>query len=179
MTVTAPSNKFIVGIYNDDEQVLNAVGLVRGAGIKIHEVYSPYPVHGIDPALGYKRSRLDIAAFMFGTLGCITAFTMINMMNRVDWPMNVGGKPYTSVTLVPITFELTVLFAALGMVTTFFLASGLGPGSNKTVFDPRASDDKFVMAISLDANASQEPDKIMNTLRESGAAEVLEKEVVN
>ncbi len=176
--MAADTNKYIVGIFNDDEVILNAVPQVRGKGIRIHEVYSPFPIHGIDPALGYKRSRLPMAAFMFGATGLTCAVSLISLTMGSDWPMNVGGKPHVSVTMVPVSFEGTVLFTALGMVGTFLLASKLGPGSNKTIFDPRASDDKFVMAISLDANTQLSAEEIMQTLRQQGATEVYEKEVV-
>ena len=173
------SNKYIVGVYNDDEVILNAVPQVRGKGIRIHEVYSPFAIHGMDPALGYKRSRLDIAAFLFGLTGLSCAVSLIGLTMGSDWPMNVGGKPHVSVTMVPVSFEGTVLFTALGMVGTFLLASSLGPGSNKTVFDPRASDDKFVMAVALDNNANHSAEEIMEAMRTSGAAEVYEKEVID
>jgi len=173
----AGSKKYVVGIYNDDEVTLNAVHQVRGKGIRIHEVYSPFPIHGIDPALGYKRSRLPIAAFMFGATGLTCAISLISLTLGSDWPMNVGGKPHVSVTMVPVSFEGTVLFAALGMVGTFLLASSLGPGSKKVIFDPRASDDKFVMAVGLDSNANHSAEQIKDAMRQSGAIEVYEKEV--
>lgn len=172
-------NKYIVGIFDDDEQTIDAVKHVRGAGIKIHEVYSPFPIHGIDPALGYKRSRLPQAAFMFGCLGLACALTLMFGTMAVDWPMNIGGKPYYGPQFIPIAFEATVLFTALGMVGTFFLASGLGPGANKVVFDPRSTDDKFVMAIELSRNTNHTSDAIMDAVRQAGASEVYVKEVVN
>ena len=169
--------KFIIGVYSDDDVVLAAVPKVRAKGIRIHEVYSPFPIHGMDPALGYRRSRLPIAAFMFGATGLTCAFLLISLTMGSDWPLNVGGKPHVSVTMVPVTFEGTVLFSALGMVGTFLLASSLGPGSKKVIFDPRASDDKFVVAIEVDANKKTSLDDIKTALRESGAEEVYEKEV--
>jgi len=169
--------KYIVGVYNDDDVILKAVPQVRSKGIRIYEVYSPFAIHGMDPALGYKRSRLPIAAFMFGACGLAGAISLISLTNGSDWPMNVGGKPHVSVTMVPVSFEGTVLIAALGMVTTFMLASNLGPGSKKVIFDPRASDDKFIMAIAAESNKNTSIDAIKETLRASGAIEVYEKEV--
>jgi hypothetical protein len=171
------TQKYIVGIYSDDDVILHAVPQVRAKGIRIHEVYSPFAIHGMDPALGYKHSRLPIAAFMFGTCGLLGAFSLITLTNGSDWPLNIGGKPHVSVTMVPVSFEGTVLIAALGMVGTFLLASGLGPGSKKTIFDPRASDDKFVMAVNVSKNKNVSVEDIKEAMRQSGAIEVYEKEV--
>jgi Protein of unknown function (DUF3341) len=171
------TNKYLVGVYEDDEVLLSAVHSVRHAGVNVYEVYTPFPIHGMDDALGYKRSRLDIAAFMFACTGTVFAVTMMTLMLGVDWPMNIGGKPFVAPPdFIPISFEMTVLFAALGMVTTFLLASGLGPGANKMVLDPRFSDDKFILAVDLDRNQLSS-DQITLLLRESGAAEVNTKEV--
>ena len=108
------SNKhFIVGIFEDEEVLLKAVEDSRDKGVKIHEVYSPYPVHGLDEALGYKRSRLPIAAFLFGMTGTSLALLMQFWMLGYDWPMIIGGKNHASLPpFVPVTFELTVLLAA-------------------------------------------------------------------
>lgn len=174
--MSAASN-FLVGVYDDDEVILNACGKIRGAGVKIHEVYSPFPIHGIDPVLGYGRSRLNVAAFLFGITGTTIAFTMQSIMMGVDWPMNIGGKPHIAVpSFIPVTFELTILLACLGMVFTFFVVSGLGPGSRKLVLDPRYSDDKFILAIDLDKNKMSR-DELVALLKNTGASEVSHKEV--
>ena len=172
------SSSYLVGVYDDDDVVLSAVRTVRSSGIKVHEVYSPFPIHGIDDALGYKRSRLDIAAFLFGMCGLSLGVTMIVSMLGYDWPMNIGGKPFLAFPdFIPISFECTVLCTALGMVGTFLLASGLLPGNQKLVLDPRFSDDKFILAVDLGSNKKHSVDSITRLLRESGASEVNLKEV--
>lgn len=172
------ATNFLIGVYNDDDVVLHAAWKMRDAGIKVHEVYSPIPVHGIDDALGYKRSRLDIAAFLFGMTGTLIAVTMQTVMLGIDWPMIIGGKPFVAPpAFVPVSFELTVLCSALGMVFTFLLASGLGPASRKLVLDPRFSDDKFILAIDLDRNAHSTAESIAKLLKDTGAEEVSQKEV--
>jgi hypothetical protein len=168
-------NKYIVGVYSDDDVVLKAIKKIREAGIKIHEVFSPFPIHGIDDALGYKRSRLPRAAFMFGTLGLILALTMQYWMLGYDWQMNIGGKNFASLPpFIPVTFELTVLLSALGMVGTFMVASDLKPYKKAKIFDIRITDDKHVIAIDLADNkmAIQEISKIV---AQTGAEEVNEK----
>lgn len=166
---------YLVGIYNDEEVLLNAVKDVREAGVKIYECYTPYPVHGLGHALGYKRSRLPVAAFLFGMLGTITALTMMYYMMGADWPMIIGGKNYTSlVTFFPITFELTVLISALGMVAVFMVVSDLRPYGKAKVFDLRATDDKMVMAVDLSKNKLN-LEKLKSLLQDSGAYEVYDK----
>ncbi|WP_420151314.1 DUF3341 domain-containing protein [Spirosoma sp.] len=166
------SGKFLVGIYDDDDVVLKAVKEVKTAGVRIHEVYSPFPIHGLDVALGHPRTRLGIAAFLFGLTGTLTAIALTFYTEGFDWPMIVGGKDsYSPIIYVPIFFELTVLISALGMVGTFLLSNGLGPTVKPLMYDLRTTDNKFAMAIDLGKNSIGEND-IEQILKRSGAAEV-------
>lgn len=167
---------FLVGIYDDEDVLLDAIRKIRSSGVKIQEVYSPFPVHGIDEALGYKRSRLPIAAFMFGLTGTILALVMQIWMLGYDWPMIIGGKNFASIPpFIPVTFELTVLLSALGMVGTFMIVSDMKPYKWPRQYDIRSTDDKHVMAIDLAVNASKSKDELKRILKESGASEVNEK----
>lgn len=167
---------FILGVYDDEDVLLHAVEKVRSSGVKIHEVYSPYPVHGLDDVLGYKRSKLPIAAFLFGMLGTSLALTMQFYMMRFDWPMIIGGKDYAAVPdFIPVTFEMTVLLAAFGMVGVFMISSNLKPWAQPRIFDVRITDDKHVMAIDIANNASIDLEKIQEILKSSGASEVNKK----
>jgi hypothetical protein len=167
---------FLVGIFDDEVLVLDGVDKVRQSGVKIHEVYSPFPVHGLDERLGYKRSRLPIAAFLFGLTGTGLALLMQIWMLGYDWPMIIGGKNYVSLPpFIPVTFELTVLLSALGMVGTFLIVSGLKPYSWPRQFDLRSTEDKHVMAIDLAINKGKSKDEIASILRSAGASEVNEK----
>ena len=166
---------FVLGIYDDEDILLKAVKQIRDAGVKIQEVYSPFPVHGIDDVLGYKRSRLPIAAFLFGLTGTCLALVMQIGMMTIDWPMIVGGKDFLPLpAFIPVTFELTVLLSAFGMVGTFFVASNLKPWGKANLLDIRITDDKHVVAVDLDANHINEAD-IKKVLQESGAEEVNNK----
>lgn len=170
------SNKnFVVGIFEDEDVLLHAVETTREKGVKIHEVYSPFPVHGLDEALGYKRSRLPIAAFLFGLTGTSLALLMQIWMLGYDWPMIIGGKNHASLPpFIPVTFEMTVLLAAFGMVGTFFIASDMKPYKWPRQFDIRSTDDKHVMAIDLATNKMSK-DEIGAWLKSQGATEVNEK----
>jgi hypothetical protein len=166
------NGKFLVGIYDDDDVVLKAVKDVKNAGVRIHEVYTPFPIHGLDVALGHPRSRLGIAAFIFAVSGTLTALLLTAYMEGYDWPMVVGGKdPYSPIVYVPVIFELTVLFCALGMVGTFLLSNGLGPTVKPLMYDLRTTDNKFAMTIDMSKNNLEEGD-IERILKNSGAAEV-------
>lgn len=172
------TKNFVLGVFDDEDVLLKAVGKVRGAGVKIHEVYSPFPVHGLDEELGYKRSRLPIAAFMFGALGTTLALVMQIWMLGVDWPMIIGGKNHVALPdFVPVTFELTVLLAAFGMVGTFLVSSDLKPWKNPNLLDIRITDDKHIMAIDLGKNKAVETAVINALLKDSGAVEVNSKDV--
>ena len=174
---TTKTKRFALGIFDDEDVLLHAIDNVRGAGVKIYDVFSPYPVHGIDDALGIERSRLPIAAFFYGMCGLAFALWMQIYMLGFDWPMIIGGKPHIALpAFIPVTFELTVFFTCHGMVITFYTISKLYPRFKTPVLDVRSTDDKFVMAIELDENSSQLP-QLTQLLRENGASEVNQKEM--
>jgi hypothetical protein len=167
------NKSFIVGVFEDEDVLIDAVRTVRKTGVKIHEVYSPFPVHGLDEALGYTRSRLPIAAFMFGLTGTVLALVMQIWMLGYDWPMIIGGKDFAAIPpFIPVTFELTVLLASLGMVATFLIVSDMKPYAWPMQFDVRSTDDKHVMAIDLATNNAMTTDKLSRLLKDAGASEV-------
>ncbi len=169
------NKEFILGVYSDDHILIKAVKIIRAHNVQIHEVFSPYPLHGIDDALGIKRSRLPKAAFAFGVLGFLFAVFLQFWTMGVDWPMIIGGKNYTSIPpFIPIMFELTVLLSALGMVGTFFIASDLKPYKKPKIFDLRITDDKLVIAIDI-ADNSLSVEDISTLIKETGAEEVNDK----
>lgn len=169
------TSNYILGVYDDEDVLLKAIKNVREGGVKIHEVYSPFPVHGIDDVLGYRRSRLTIVAFLFGLLGTSLALTMQFGMMTIDWPMIIGGKDYAPVpSFIPVTFELTVLLASFGMVGTFMIISNLKPWGKPKLFDKRITDDKHIVAIDLGKNQLEES-AIDQLLKDSGASEVNKK----
>src|SRR5687768_2162052 len=175
MTMEADKN-FLVGIFDDEDVLLDGVTQIRKSGVKILEVYSPFPVHGLDEVLGYRRSRLPKAAFLFGITGTSLAlFTQIWMLGY-DWPMIIGGKNFASLPpFIPVTFEFTVLLAALGMVATFMIVSDLKPYAWPRQFDLRSTEDKHIMAIDLALNKTKSKDEIADILKKAGASEVNEK----
>ncbi|MCV9387668.1 DUF3341 domain-containing protein [Reichenbachiella ulvae] len=169
------NKNFVLGVYDDEDLLLKAIKDVRESGVKIYEVFSPFPVHGIDDVLGYKRSRLSIAAFLFGLLGTTLALTMQIGMMTFDWPMIIGGKDFFPFpTFIPVTFELTVLLGAFGMCGTFFVVSNLKPWAKPRIFDERITDDKHIIAVDIDKNSMSE-EEIKKSLSAAGAQEVNNK----
>jgi len=167
--------KYTVGIFSEEEDLFGAIKDAKAKGVNIHEVFSPYPLHGIDDLLGYKMSRLPIAAFFFGLTGTICALTLMYGTMGFDWPMIIGGKDFTALpTFIPVIFELTVLLAAHGMVITFFIASDLKPWGDPKIFDIRSTNDKLVLAVDL-AHNKMGKDEINKILSANGAEEVNDK----
>ena len=169
------AKRLIRSIYNDEHDLLENVKYLRERGVKIQNVFSPFPVHGLDQALGLRHTRLSTAAFIYGMTGTTLALLMMWFMLIYDWPMNIGGKPSFTLlqnlpAFIPITFELTVLCAAHGMVITFLLASKLFPGVTAYVAHPRVTDDKMVILFEADDNAT---DEISADLKNRGAEEIL------
>ncbi|MGB2129004.1 MAG: DUF3341 domain-containing protein [Flavicella sp.] len=173
------SNKVIHAFYNDDDVLMDAVKKVKGANHHIDEVFTPFPVHGLDKALGLAPTRLAITAFLFGITGLSFAIWMTNYMMIDNWPQDIGGKPNFSwaenmPAFVPIMFELTVFFAAHLMCITFFMRSRLWPFKQAENPDVRTTDDHFLMEISVHNNEEE----LTSLLNETGAVEIniIEKE---
>jgi hypothetical protein len=107
------ASKIFRALYNDDDILMNAVKKVREAKHHIEEVYTPFPVHGLDKALGLDETRLSMAAFLYGCLGLTIATVMMNYIMIEDWPQDIGGKPsFTFIqnmpAFVPVMFEMTI-----------------------------------------------------------------------
>ena len=156
-------------MYDDDAKVLTAAKQLVDKGIRVKEVYSPFPIHGIDPIIGIKRTRLAIAAFMYAMTGTSLALLGMWYFMIQDWPMNIGGKPSFSLienitAFIPVTFEFSVLCGAHGMAITYLLRNGTLPGMPATNPDPRTTDDKFVVEISTENN-SLSADELESAIR--------------
>lgn len=168
------ASKVIHALYTDDDLLLQAVKQVREARYSINEIYTPFPVHGLDKAMGLAPTRLAITAFIYGIIGLLVAISMMNFIMIQDWPMDIGGKPSFSFiqnmpSFVPIMFELTVFFAAHLMVFTFFMRSKLWPFKKAENPDVRTTDDHFLMEVILGNHDAKElTDFLFNT----GASEI-------
>ena len=151
------ANKFLHAIYDDDDKLLYAVKHLKKEGVYIEDVFTPFPVHGLDKALGLEPTRISIAGFLYGCVGFAFAIFMMNYIMIEDWPQNIGGKPSFSFienmpAFVPIMFELTVFFSAHLMVITFYLRSRLWPFKAAENPIPETTDDKFLVQIPISNN---------------------------
>ncbi len=171
------SKKVFHVMYDDDDTLLHACEHLVSKGLLVKEVYSPFPVHGLDPIIGIKRTRLAIASFMYASTG--TALALLGMWYFMiyDWPMNIGGKPSFSLwenlpAFVPVTFEFSVLCGAHGMVLTYLLRNGTLPGMPATNPDPRTTDDKFVVEITTDQNHGKDAEAIEAIVKETPLMEL-------
>lgn len=141
------SPRFLVGYFEQEEQVVSATRAAREAGLPVHDVYTPYAVHGLDAAMGLRPSRLTWVCFLAGLTGGSLALLFQWWTSAVDWPLNVGGKPFASLpAFIPVTFELTVLVAGLTTVAALLARSALFPGKAREAL-PRVTDDRFALAL--------------------------------
>ena len=167
------TSKVIHALYTDDDVLMAAVKAVKAQKYHIEEVYTPFPVHGLDKAMGLAPTKIAIASFMYGCVGLTVSILMMNFIMIEDWPQNIGGKPSFSYienmpAFVPIMFELTVFFAAHLMVITFYLRSRMWPFKNAENPDPRTTDDHFLMEIPIQNNEKQ----LKSLLTKTGAVEI-------
>ena len=168
------AEKVIYAMYDDDDVLKDGAKKLVAKGVKISEVFSPFPIHGIDPIIGVKNTRLGIMAFLYGLTGLLLATIGMRFFMVVDWPMNIGGKPNFSyldnmLAFIPITFEFTVLCAAHGMAITYLLRNKTLPGMPAQNPDPRTTDDKFLMIVET---KEENKSKIESLLRNGGATEI-------
>jgi hypothetical protein len=169
-------------MYDDDDVLKDGAKKLVSKGVKINEVFSPFPIHGIDPIIGVKNTRLGIMAFIYGLTGLTLATIGMRYFMIVDWPMNIGGKPNFSymeniLSFIPISFEFTVLCAAHGMAITYFLRNKTLPGMPAQNPDPRTTDDRFVMELRASENSKFSEADIQNMLKETGIVELDQKSI--
>ena len=174
------AEKVIYAMYDDDDVLKDGAKKLVAKGVKISEVFSPFPIHGIDPIIGVKNTRLGIMAFIYGMTGLVVATLGMRYFMIVDWPMNIGGKPNFSyleniLAFIPVTFEFTVLCAAHGMAITYLLRNKTLPGIPAQNPDPRTTDDKFVIEIRISQNTQFSGDELEEMLRTTGVIELDQK----
>jgi len=168
------ASKVIHALYIDDDILLQAVKKVRDEHYHIEEIYTPFPVHGLEKAMGIADTRIAITSFIYGLVGLAVSIVMMNYMMIEDWPQDVGGKPSFSYVanmpaFVPVMFELTVFFAAHLMVITFYMRSKLWPFKKAENPDVRTTDDHFLMEVDA---SNHDADTVSEFMKNTGAVEV-------
>ena len=169
----------MVGVFEREQDLLEATAAARHDGLDIVDVFTPYAVHGLDQAMGLKPSHLPFVTFVVGGIAMIFALGFQFWSAGVDWPINVGGKPnFSSLAFLPVTFEVTVLLAALATAAAFFFRTRLFPGNRPVLIHPRVTDDVFALVLEK-KDASFHDAVVRKILSESGATEIREETVVS
>jgi len=174
------AKKIKVCVYNDENVLLSALKVIRHKDISIHNVFTPYPIHGLDDIIGLKRSRLPIVAFIIGALGAFGAMGFQIWVLAINWTINIGGKPGLAIpSFVPVAFEIMVLTGSLSMVAAFFLRNKLFPKLKvDNIIDPRATNDHYIVTIDSECCSDFNSTELDNILKETGAIEIKDKEVL-
>jgi hypothetical protein len=168
--------KILVATFPDTEDLLRAVRKARREMFRVYDVFTPFPVHGLDEALGVRRSRLPWATLLCALTGLTTAVVLQFYTNILDWPLDVGGKPDNStLAFIPICFELSVLFGGLGSVAALLLRARLYPGKKLWLVNPGITDDVFAVVLRRPSD-DETHQRALTLLKECGAASVTESE---
>ena len=170
---TVPPATFgILAEFANTGDLLKAATKVRDAGYKKFDVYSPFPIHGMDDAMGLKPSKLGWIVLGHALLGFVGAVALMVWTSAIDYPINISGKPYINApAFVPVTFELTVLLSAFGAVFGMFFLNDM-PKHYNPLFNSerfaRVTDDKFFLCIES-SDQLFEAEKTTHFLNEIGA----------
>jgi hypothetical protein len=166
----------IAAIFDNEHQLLDAAKKAYGVGYRKFETLSPFPVHGMDDAMGLKRSPVPWFTFIFGLIGCSVGLFFQWWVSAVSWPINVGGKPMFSLpAFIPIVFEVTVLFGALCSVAGMLWLCDL-PKVDPPIMHPDITSHKFALFIPISDHGYDEP-KIRDMMKSMGASEIIKAEL--
>jgi len=170
------SGRVMIGIFQDETDILSVTREVRKQGYAISDIYAPYAVHGLDEAMGLKQPwRLPWTCFLLGLIGAAAKIWFEYWTTASNWPVNVGGKPWNSLpAFVPITFEVMVLFAGISTVIAFFIVSRLYPGRRASAVVPGVTTDHFALVIE-ETDAAFDPTRVRRLLERHGAIDVIER----
>jgi hypothetical protein len=165
----------MAAIFTSEAQLLKAAQKTREMGFKKFEAITPYPVHGMEEACGIKRSWIPYVAFTAAVVGCSSGWLLTWWTSAVNWPLNIGGKPFHSLpAFIPIMFELTILFSALSSVGALLYACGL-PKIKPPVIDPDLTCHKFGLFIPQN-DVGYDERKVEDLFRSMGASTIKKAE---
>ena len=169
----------IMAEFAEPEQLLHAARRAYEAGYRKMDAYSPYAVEGVAEAIGFHKTRVPLIVLLGGICGAVTAYFLMWYSATIDYPLNVGGRPLHSwPAFIPITFELTVLFAAVAGTLGMLFLNGL-PKPYHPVFNAPgfklASQTRFFLCIEADDDMFQAR-RVRDFLRSLGAEKILEVE---
>lgn len=173
----APEVRVLVATFRCADDLVSAAAETRGAAFRVFDAQAPFPVHGLDEAMGIRRTRLPRVTLAAGLTGLGCALALQLYANVLDWPLDVGGKPDNSLlAFIPISFELTVLFAGLATVAAFFLKAKLYPGRAPWLAASGVTDDALALVVRR-PEAARDVLRVREILVARGAMEIVEREV--
>ena len=142
------SRRLLLGVFDNEHDIMGVTQAARASGYKIVDVYAPYAVHGLDHAMGLEASKLSRVCFALGLFGAAFKVWFEYWTTATDWPINVGGKPFNSLpAFVPVTFEVMVLFAGVSTVIVFLYVCGLFPGKKASIIRRDVTNHRFVLVL--------------------------------
>ncbi|MEK6543749.1 MAG: DUF3341 domain-containing protein [Elusimicrobiota bacterium] len=163
----------LIADFDNEHDILVAVERARAAQARIVDAYTPFPVHGLDKAMGLAASPLTRVCLGFACLGFCGALAFFFWATLVNWPLNIGGKTFDATpALIPLAFEVTILFAGLGTVGTFLVMRGLKPGARPAIAGMGATDDRFLLVLE---SGSVDDSKLKELLKDCGARRVTQE----
>lgn len=169
----------IVGVYEDEDVLLKAMDKLQENNIKIADVYSPIPLHGVFEKLKL-TTRLPLATFLYGAFGTLSVFGFLYWTSVVSYPLKFGGKPLNTLSFIIIMFVLTIFIGTLFTFLTYFIREKMYPGKKVKLPVPETTNDKFAVIIEKHADMSKaDSEKINEILKDTGAVEVKETELNN
>ena len=165
--------------FDEPDELLAATQRAYAEGYRRMDAYSPFPVEGLAEALGLRRSRLPLIVLIGGIIGCLGGFMLQYYVSVIIYPLNIGGRPLNSwPSFIPVTFETTILVAALTAVLGMLALNGL-PRPHHPVFNverfERASSDRFFLCIEA-TDAQFEPERTRQFLRSTAPREIMDVE---
>jgi hypothetical protein len=167
------TRSFKIGIFDDEEKFLSSIRSLKEKEFMIHDVFTPYPIHEVFHLLK-RKSRLPTAAYFFGLFAIVATLAFLYWTSVINWPIVYGGKPFNSFpSFIVVTIILTILTVTILSLALFSARSKLFPGRDNTIFDYRATNDKFVIVVDTD---DRDISKAGSLMKEQGAIEILDKE---
>ncbi len=161
----------IAGIWTEEHLVLEAARKTRASGCTKFDAITPYPVHGMEEAVGVKRSTIPYVTFVAALVGLSSGLALTIWTSATSWPINVGGKPFISLpAFIPVVFELTILFAALSSVAALFYHCKM-PQIDPPTIDPDLTSHKFAIFVP-ENDTAYDPSRLEKLFREAGATDV-------
>lgn len=139
-----------VGFFADERSLLVAVRAAKACGLRVDDVWTPHPIHGLDELLGLRRSRLGVVCFLGGVVGLSGGFAFQYWASARNWPLDVGGMPFNSFpAFVPMAFELTILVAGICTVLGLLLRNRLRPGKAPVELMESTTDDRYALVVGV------------------------------